>query len=215
LPNQPYWWWADCFTEQPIVRIADAGETLLPFARQLVSMWAEPEAAVKTVVSSQRKMLTVGLLTSVGRDLQRIRSAFTQRRTARQLSLRVVQWGDTSGGLADSSSDVAFLWLPMMDPTGLSFEVLYREPLHVAVWASHPLAARDRVEFSELLDEPFLALPPSAGPARAFWIAEAQRGSRPVRIAEEVSGADETFEAVSSEVGILRSPTSCSPVSTS
>lgn len=56
--------------------------------------------------------------------------------------------------------------------------------------------------FEELLDEPFLALPKSAGRMRDFWLAADERGERPARVAAEVASADATFEAVAGGVGL-------------
>lgn len=50
--------------------------------------------------------------------------------------------------------------------------------------ATHPLADNDVVDFTDLLDEPFLALPPSAG------------HGRPPVLGAEISGPDETYEAL-------------------
>jgi DNA-binding transcriptional LysR family regulator len=184
------------------VSLTPTGEALVPYARTLVGTWAEAEASVRATAASQRRVITVGLLTSIGRDIAEIRTAFNERRDDWQLSMRVINWGDTTGGLGDRSSDVAFLWLPLFDPTGMAWEVLYREPISVALPVDHRLAGRERIAFDELLDEQFLALPTGAGPARSFWLAESSRGGRPIRVSQEVSGADETFEAVAMHTGI-------------
>jgi DNA-binding transcriptional LysR family regulator len=68
----------------------------------------------------------------------------------------------------------------------------------------HPLAKRGEVAFEELLDEPFHALPPSAGPLRDYWLALDHRaGRQPVRIGGPVSNADETFAAIEEGSGIV------------
>src|SRR4051794_9524900 len=57
-------------------------------------------------------------------------------------------------------------------------------------------------QHGDLLDEPFLALPPSAGPLRDFWPAVDDRGGHPVRIAAEINDTEETYEAVASGIGV-------------
>jgi DNA-binding transcriptional LysR family regulator len=52
------------------------------------------------------------------------------------------------------------------------------------------------VTLAELLDEPFLALPRSAGPLTDFWLALDERGGRPARIGAVVNNPDETYEAL-------------------
>lgn len=67
----------------------------------------------------------------------------------------------------------------------------------------HRLAGCPEVDFADLLDEPFLALPASAGPVRDYWLATDQRQGRPVRVGAEVRNADETFEALGNCLGVV------------
>lgn len=76
------------------------------------------------------------------------------------------------------------------------------EPRLVALPESHPLAAREEVDFADTADEPFLALPPSAGPLRDFWLALDERSGRPPRIGAEIAGTEETYEALVAGLGI-------------
>ncbi len=55
---------------------------------------------------------------------------------------------------------------------------------------------------ADLRDEPFLALPESAGPLRDYWLALDERDGRPARIAAEINDTEETYEAVASGIGI-------------
>jgi DNA-binding transcriptional LysR family regulator len=80
--------------------------------------------------------------------------------------------------------------------------VVAEEPRLVALPDSHPLAARPRIDFADLADEPFLALPPSAGPLRDHWLALAERGGRPPVIGAEIASTEETYEALVAGLGI-------------
>jgi hypothetical protein len=66
----------------------------------------------------------------------------------------------------------------------------------------HPLLGHSAVPFAYLADEPFVALPASAGPMREFWLANDQRVT-PARIGAEAATADEAFEAVASGLGVV------------
>lgn len=66
----------------------------------------------------------------------------------------------------------------------------------------YPLAGRDEVPLDALLDEPFLALPSSTGPQRAFWLGEDLRNGRPTRIGAVVHGPEEVVEALAAGVGV-------------
>ena len=72
----------------------------------------------------------------------------------------------------------------------------------MALANDHRLATRASVAMADLLDEPFLALPTSAGPLRDFWLARDERDGHPVRIAAEINDTEETYEAVAGGIGI-------------
>jgi DNA-binding transcriptional LysR family regulator len=72
----------------------------------------------------------------------------------------------------------------------------------VAMPAGSPLADAERLTMDDLLDEPFIALPPEAGPLRHFWLGAAERGGREPVVAAVATGADETFELIDAGVGV-------------
>ncbi|MFF0777764.1 MULTISPECIES: LysR family transcriptional regulator [unclassified Streptomyces] len=175
------------------------GEALLPRARELLAAWRDALRTART--AGPAVVLTVGMQTAVGRDVQRdVLSGFRER--GWQITLRLVAWEDPSAGLADGGSDLAFVWLPL---PGRDFatRTLARERLWVALPAGHRLADQPEVDFAELADEPFVALPRSAGPLRDFWLATAARAGREPRIGAEAGSSDEVFEAVVSGQGVV------------
>jgi DNA-binding transcriptional LysR family regulator len=147
----------------------------------------------------------VGIQTSVGRDLQRRTLAgFAERQPDWRLSLRLCSWDDPTAGLADRSSDTSFVWLPVPTDADLVTAVLYREQRWVALPDDHRFADRQMVAWVELLDEPFIALPRSAGALRDFWLAADQRPpDQPPHIAAEAVSAEETFELIAAGVGVV------------
>jgi DNA-binding transcriptional LysR family regulator len=187
------------------VTLTPAGAALLPYARGVLGAWDQAWAAVEAAKAEQRSTLVVGMSTSPGRGglLPAIRSRFTAARPDAALRLRQVSWQDPSAGLADGGSDVAFVWLPLPDQERYRYVVVAREPRLVAFREDHRLAARDTVDFADLLDEPFLALPASAGPLRDYWLATDARGGRPARIGAEVASTEETYEALSAGLGVV------------
>lgn len=190
---------APLFVREPQgVRLTPAGEALLPHARRVLAAWDEAATAVERAKTEQAATLVVGMSTSPARGglLPAIRSRFTQTHPAATVRLRQVGWEDPTAGLADGSVDVAFVWLPVPDQDRYAHVVVAEEPRLVALPEAHPLAARETVHFAELLDEPFLALPPAAGVLRDHWLALDARGGRPPRIGAEIAGTDETYEAL-------------------
>lgn len=186
------------------VRLTPAGEALLPHAREVLAAWDRGLAETERAKSTQRSTLVVGMSTSPGRGglLPAIRSRFTALHPAATVRLRQVSWDDSTAGLADGSVDVAFVWLPLPEPGRYRWIVAAEEQRLVAMPDSHPLTASDVVDFADLLDEPFLALPKTAGPLRDYWLAVDARGGRPPRIGAEIASTDETYEALVDRRGV-------------
>ncbi|MGC9535687.1 LysR family transcriptional regulator [Streptomyces sp. UG1] len=182
------------------VVLTEAGAALLPHARRVLDAWSEGVGALAAV----RGTLVVGMSTSPGRGglLPAIRSRFTAAHPDSVLRLRQVSWEDPTAGLADGAADVAFVWLPLPEADRYGWTVVAEEARLVALPEGHPLASRPEVDFAELLDEPFLALPASAGPLRDYWLALEERGGRPPRIGAEIAGTEETYEALVAGLGV-------------
>jgi DNA-binding transcriptional LysR family regulator len=190
--------------DRPGVRLAPAGAALLPHARRVLAEWDAGWTAVQAAMGEQRATLVVGMSTSPGRGglLPAIRSRFTAGHPEATVKLRQFSWDDPTAGLASETTDVAFVWLPLPDPGRYAWIVAAQEPCLVAMPATHPLAAREVIDFADLADEPFLALPESAGPLRDSWLALDSRGGRPPRIGAEIASSEETYEALAAGLGI-------------
>ncbi|MFF3940994.1 LysR family transcriptional regulator [Streptomyces phaeofaciens] len=191
------------------VRLTEVGEALLPHAHGTLAAWEAAEAAVERARAAERHTLVIGMSTSPGRGLlPALRTRLVSRHPDARPVLRQVNWADPTAGLADGSSDVAFVWLPLPDGDRYQYAVVAQEPRLVALPQGHPLAARaaadpeGAVDFRDLLDEPFLALPPQAGPLREYWLALDARGDRAPRIGGVVASAEETHEAVANGQGV-------------
>ena len=182
------------------VALTEAGLALVPHARAVVTGWDAAATAVREAIPGGT--LVIGMQTAVGRGLQRRALAtFRAREPGWVPSLRLVPWTDPTAGLADGTSDVAFLWRPLT-VDGLDTVSLREEPRHVLLPAGHPLATHDIVPFAALLDEPFVALPAEAGALREHWLATDARGNRPAVIGAVADTADAVLETVASGVGI-------------
>lgn len=181
------------------LELTPQGEALLGPARHLLADWQRALAGARGAGAAVS--LTVGMQTAVGRDVQRdVIAGFRER--GWQIVLRLVTWDDPSAGLTDGTCDLAFVWLPLPG-AGLATRTLVAERMWVALPTGHRLAERPEIDFGELADEPFVALPRSAGPLRDFWLATAARGGRQARIGAEAASTDEVLEAVASHQGVV------------
>ncbi|MER5750552.1 LysR family transcriptional regulator [Streptomyces sp. NPDC002088] len=187
------------------VRLTAVGSALLPYARRVLADWDAAADAVERAKTEQQATLVVGMSTSPGRGglLPAIRSRFSETHPAAKVRLRQVSWTDSSVGLADGSVDAAFVWLPVPDAERYEWVVVAEEPRHVALPDTHRLAGRPEIDFSDLLDEPFIAIPESAGVLRDYWLALDGRAGRPARIGAEAASADETYEALVDGRGVV------------
>ena len=180
--------------------LTDQGSALLPVVRTMLETWDRGYLEARAL--THPRQLVVGMQTAVGRDLQRPAvQRFRERAPGWTVSLRLVGWDDPTAGLADATSDVAFLWLPV-PADDIATRVLVRENRWIAMPAEHALADRPEIPFASLLDEPFVALPAAAGPLRDFWLAVDARVGRAPLIGAEATAADEVLELVSAGVGV-------------
>ena len=185
------------------VSLTAAGEVLLPHARETVAAWDRALEAVQESKRAIASTLVVGMSTSPGRGLlPAIRSRFSQAAPHAQLELRQVGWEDPTAGLADESCDAAFVWLPIPAQHRYAWIAIAEEPCLVALAETHPRASEPELSFEDLLDEPFLALPESAGPLRDYWLATGQRNGRAPVIGAIITSPDETYEALLDGSGI-------------
>lgn len=183
------------------VALTEAGHALLGPAREAVQAWDRGWSSVRALAAATQ--IVVGMQTAVGRGLQRRSLArFSELAPGVVPSLRLVGWSDPTAGLADGSSDVAFVWLPVPLDDVDTLPVA-TEPRLVALAADHPLAGREQIPFAELLDESFVTLPDSAGPLRDFWLAVDHRDGRPVSVGAVAETADAVLEAVAAGFGVV------------
>lgn len=198
------------------VTLTAAGAALLPHARRVLDAWSEGSAALEAARAAARGTLVVGMSTSPGRGglLPAIRSRFTATHPDIVLRLRQVSWEDPTAGLADGDADIAFVWLPLPDAGRYGWTVVAEEPRLVALPQTHRLASRAEIDFTDLMDEPFLALPAGAGPLRDYWLALEERGGRAPRIGAEIAGTEETYEALVAGLGVCLVATGNAPLIT-
>ena len=181
------------------VRLTRAGAELIPYAEQMLERW---DGAKHALSKASDCTLVIGMHTSPGRGLlPRVRALMVGGCPDVELELRHAPWSDRTAGLADGSTDAAFVWLPLPRPP-YRWVTIAREPRLVALANDHRLAGEESVSMTDLLDEPFLALPESAGALRDFWLAVDDRDGHPVRIEAEINDTEETYEAVASGIGI-------------
>ncbi|WP_067648014.1 LysR family transcriptional regulator [Nocardia harenae] len=179
---------------QRSVALTVAGKELLDGARKILELWENTNASLQEA----GEVLRVGIQSALGRGLlNELESASGHR-----LALHAASWTDGSSGLAGRQADLALVWLPLPDPNRYRWQVLRSEPRWVLLPETHPLADRDRIEFSDIADEIFVALPAEAGAVRDFWVGNDARHGRQARIGAEATTPEDRLEAVSLGLGV-------------
>ncbi|MEV5979742.1 LysR family transcriptional regulator [Streptomyces sp. NPDC052114] len=124
------------------IRLTEAGERLLPYARQIIELADEARAAV-VGAEEPSGAIAVGTMESLtSYRLPPLLELFHHRYPKVRLSLRPTLGDETRRALRQGTYDVGFLMEPETEHQGLETEVLAREPLVLVCAPGHPLAAR-------------------------------------------------------------------------
>ncbi|GAA4990729.1 LysR substrate-binding domain-containing protein [Actinopolymorpha pittospori] len=184
------------------VALSDAGRALLPVARRVLADLEEGLAQVRRVHRRDERVLRVGYHSSLPPALlQPLTAAFAGLRPGWRIELRGNDWTDPARVVVDGTVDAAFLRLPVPGQDSLEIEVLGTESRCVVLPVGHPLASRRSVRLRDLQDEPFVAMPVSAGVFRDFWLG-LEEFERPPVVSTEVRNPDDFFAAIATGRGV-------------
>jgi len=172
------------------VVLTDFGEACLPRARTAVET---VDKALQDMRREARKTgrLRIGYLIGTGADqLFRILHDFQAEFPGIRVEATEFDFSDPTAGLAAGLVEVALL-RPPVALADYRMVVVETETWVACVPRDHPLAKQDALDIADLLDEPIIAAPESAGTWRDYWIAADAREGRPAPI----SGVAPTYEA--------------------
>jgi DNA-binding transcriptional LysR family regulator len=186
-----------------------AGEALAGGTPGMLAAWDQVLRNTTAAASRAARVLRVGFMSSAANEAtQQIIAAFGRRRPDWRVDMQQAAWSDPTAGLASGAVDAALLRLPFPGQDDMRIEVLLTEPRWVALPFIHPLAARDRVPFRKLWDEPFVAAPVETGFWRDYWLATGERQGHPVRIGAVTDQPDAYLTAIANGDGIALVPES-------
>jgi DNA-binding transcriptional LysR family regulator len=184
------------------VALSDAGRALLPVAQRVIAELDEGLARVRRLHRGDERVLRVGYHSSLPPTLlQPLSVAFAGTRPGWRIELRRNEWADPARVVLDGTVDAAFLRLPVPGQDDLETDVLWSESRWVVLPVGHPLADRRTVRLRDLQEEPFVAMPVSAGIFRDFWLGLDEFEHAPV-VSTEVGNPDDFFAAITTGRGI-------------
>ncbi|MFD9885346.1 LysR family transcriptional regulator [Streptomyces alboflavus] len=183
--------------------LTDAGAALAATAPAVLDAWEAALCSTRGAAARADRVLRVGFVTDGAEGLGRRSVAeFARRRPGWRVRLTQAAPDDPTGGLAAGTVDAALLRLPFPGQEALDVEVLLTEPRRVALPAGHRLAAYEEVDFAELLDEPFVAVPPESGWWRDYWLAADERDGRPAKVGAVARTVEEWLTAIADGEGV-------------
>lgn len=191
------------------VELTPAGRVLLEESRRLLCDAERIVGLTRAAAQGAgRRKLVVGFQANAAAELTpQILSAFQTHFPSVQVHMQGFDFTDPYVGLADGSSDVAFVRPPLVVKDWLGLETLFVEPRVLVVSTGSPLAGETEISVEQVTGEFFVARKaPEAW--RNFWLATDSRQGEPVRLGAEVSTVDECFEAILSQRGVAFSQAS-------
>ncbi|MFG2870646.1 LysR family transcriptional regulator [Streptomyces sp. NPDC048338] len=132
------------------IRLTEAGERLLPYARRIIELTEEARAAV-TEAEEPAGTIAVGTMESLtSYRLPPLLELFHHRYPQIRLTLRPTLGDETRQALRQGTYDLGFLMEPETEHDGLESEVLAAEPLVLVASRRHPLAGRTGLTSADL-----------------------------------------------------------------
>ncbi|MCP9272254.1 LysR family transcriptional regulator [Mycolicibacterium arenosum] len=178
------------------VSLTDLGAAWLPQVRQAL---AGVDAVVDNLVmlsGTRQGVVRLGYLIGTGADLLfrlvRHFEAAYQDVTVEPIEF---DFGDPTAGLASGTTEVAII-RPPVDLPDHRLIMLDSESWVACLPRDHRLAHRTEVAVAELLDDPIVCAPLTAGTWRDYWMAMDVRGNRPPTIAAVAA----TYEAETTSI---------------
>ncbi|WP_037345316.1 LysR family transcriptional regulator [Sciscionella sediminilitoris] len=173
------------------VALTELGAAWLPQVQQALGGVDTVIRNLLTLSGRQRGRLRIGYFIGTGADLlSRIVRDFASAHPEIATEPIEFDFADPTAGLGERSTEVAII-RPPVDLPGHRMLILDSESWVACLPRDHRLADRAEVEIGELLDDPIVCAPPSAGTWRDYWMAMDARGTKPPRIA----GVAATYEA--------------------
>ncbi|MFB6828695.1 LysR family transcriptional regulator [Streptomyces hydrogenans] len=192
------------------IRLTEAGERLLPYARRMAELAEEARAAV--AAGEPAGTITIGTMESLTTyRLPPLLEYVHHRHPAVRLALRPTLGDATRQALRQGTYDLGFLMEAGTEHEGLESEVLAPEPLALIASPGHPLAGREGLVTADLADGGLIGTEPGCAyrdlfEAELAGAAAGGPGSAPGPDFLEFGTIEASKRAVASGLGIALLP---------
>jgi DNA-binding transcriptional LysR family regulator len=183
------------------VALTDVGAAWLPRVHEALSGVDGAVADLSALSGRRANRIRVGYFLGTGADLlYRLVRHFEAAHPEITIEATEFDFSDPTAGLADGSTQIA-LTRPPLDLPGHRIFVLDTEDWVACLPRDHRFAERDEVDITELLDDPIVCAPESAGGWRDYWMATELR-DRPPTIAAVAATYEAETTAIARGLGI-------------
>ena len=183
------------------VALTDLGAVWLPRIRDALR---GVDAAVDDLIEMSRRdrRIRLGYLIGTGADvLFRLVRHFETAYPEISVEPREFDFSDPTAGLADGTTEVAII-RPPVDLPEHRMLILDAENWVACLPRDHRLAHRSELSIAELLDDPIVVAPGSAGRWRDYWMATDARNGKPPTIAAVAATYEEETTTIARGLGI-------------
>jgi DNA-binding transcriptional LysR family regulator len=183
------------------VALTELGAAWLPRVREALR---GVDSAVDDLIalSAHYRRIRLGYLIGTGADLLfRLVRHFEGAHPEISVEPREFDFSDPTAGLADGTTEVAIIRPPVDLPEHRMF-ILDAESWVACLPRDHRLAQRSELSITELLDEPIVVAPCTAGCWRDYWMAMDARDGKPPTIAAEAATYEEETTTIARGLGI-------------
>jgi DNA-binding transcriptional LysR family regulator len=165
------------------VTLTDLGAAWLPQVQQAIGGVDAVVGNLVTMSGTRRGRLRLGYLIGTGADLLfRVVRHFESAYPDITVEPIEFDFADPTAGLGSGSTDVALI-RPPVDLPDHRMLILDSESWMACLPRDHRLAERTEIAIADLLDDPIVCAPMTAGSWRDYWLAMDVRGNRPPTIA--------------------------------
>ncbi|WP_293336536.1 LysR family transcriptional regulator [Microcoleus sp. CAWBG58] len=191
------------------VMLTEAGQVFFEESQKILLQVDRAIQLGKQTSRGELGQLTVGFVSSAAHNVvPAILQAFRTRFPAVKLELHELTTNEQLQRLREGRIDIGFV-RPPIEEDGINSEIVFREPLIVALPETHPSADRAVIELRELSAEPFILFPRSLAPGLYDPIVSLcqQAGFSPIA-GQEAIQMQTIISLVAAEMGVAIVPAS-------
>jgi DNA-binding transcriptional LysR family regulator len=182
------------------IDLTDAGRLLLNLCRDWLDTWARFEQSIADLQGLKQGRLRIAVVTTSKYFMPRVLGPFCERYPGIDVAMEVINRDRLLERLARNDDDLYIMGVPP-DDLDINSEPLIGNPLVVVSPASHPLATRRRVRFSELADQVFLMREEGSGTRITIERLFAEKQT-PLKVKMELGSNEAIKQAVAGGLGL-------------